>query len=145
MRENCRSFARATINRHTMQLIKKIIIGLIILVIVAAVVSLFFLNEAQRMIVGMAAGLGVINLLGVLYFVQKRGRRPWTAGLLPLGSFVMTSSPSALAASQAQPEPKSVVQAVRNSCWKASKLPHLATIAWGSRLELHKLILRAVL
>ena len=46
-----------------MQLIKKIIIGLIILVIVAAVVSLFFLNEAQRMIVGMAAGLGVINLL----------------------------------------------------------------------------------
>ena len=47
-----------------MQLIKKIIIGLIILVIVAAVVSLFFLNEAQRMIVGMAAGLGVINLLG---------------------------------------------------------------------------------
>ena len=71
MRENCRSFARATINRHTMQLIKKIIIGLIILVIVAAVVSLFFLNEAQRMIVAMAAGLGVINLLGVLYFVQK--------------------------------------------------------------------------
>ena len=54
-----------------MQLIKKIIIGLIILVIVAAVVSLFFLNEAQRMIVGMAARLGVINLLGVLYFVQK--------------------------------------------------------------------------
>mgnify|MGYP003090207931 FL=1 len=54
-----------------MQLIKKIIIGLIILVIVAAVVSLFFLNEAQRMIVGMAAVLGVINLLGVLYFVQK--------------------------------------------------------------------------
>ena len=54
-----------------MQLIKKIIIGLIILVIVAAVVSLFFLNEAQRMIVAMAAGLGVINLLGVLYFVQK--------------------------------------------------------------------------
>ena len=38
-----------------MQLIKKIIIGLIILVIIAAVVSLFFLNEAQRMIVGMAA------------------------------------------------------------------------------------------
>lgn len=71
MRENCRSFARTTINRHTMQLIKKIIIGLIILVIVAAVASLFFLNEAQRMIVGMAAGLGVINLLGVLYFVQK--------------------------------------------------------------------------
>ena len=30
-----------------MQLIKKIIIGLIILVIVAAVVSLFFLNEAR--------------------------------------------------------------------------------------------------
>ena len=74
MRENCRSFARATINRHTMQLIKKIIIGLIILVIVAAVVSLFFLNEAQRMIVGMAAGLGVINLLGVLYIVV-RGRK----------------------------------------------------------------------
>ena len=87
MRENCRSFARATINRHTMQLIKKIIIGLIILVIVAAVVSLFFLNEAQRMIVGMAAGLGVINLLGVLYFVQKnadgRSAKPKHYGIAP--------------------------------------------------------------
>mgnify|MGYP000845144078 FL=1 len=54
-----------------MQLLKKIIIVLIILVIIAAVLSLFFLNEAQRMIVGMGAGLGVINLLGLLYFVQK--------------------------------------------------------------------------
>ena len=44
---------------------------LIILVIIAAVLSLFFLNEALRMIVGMGAGLGVINLLGLLYFVQK--------------------------------------------------------------------------
>ena len=70
-----------------MQLIKKIIIGLIILVIVAAVVSLFFLNEAQRMIVGMAAGLGVINLLGVLYFVQKnadgRSEKPKHYGIAP--------------------------------------------------------------
>ena len=54
-----------------MQLIKKIIIGLIILVIVAAVVSLFFLNEAQRMIVGMAAGLGASTSSASSNFVQK--------------------------------------------------------------------------
>ena len=33
------------------------------------------------MIVGMAAGLGVINLLGVLYFVQKKCR--WNGARSP--------------------------------------------------------------
>ena len=56
-----------------MQLVKKIIIALIVLIIIAALLSLFFLNEAQRMIVGMGAGLGIINLLGLLYFVNKNG------------------------------------------------------------------------
>lgn len=56
-----------------MQLVKKIIIALIVLIIIAALISLFFLNEAQRMIVGMGAGLGIINLLGLLYFVNKNG------------------------------------------------------------------------
>ena len=56
-----------------MQLVKKIIIALIVLIIIAALISLFFLGEAQRMIVGMGAGLGVINLLGLLYFVNKNG------------------------------------------------------------------------
>ena len=56
-----------------MQLVKKIIIALIVLIIIAALISLFFLNEAQRMIVGMGAGLGIINLLGLLYFVTKNG------------------------------------------------------------------------
>ena len=54
-----------------MQLVKKIIIALIVLIIIAALISLFFLNEAQRMIVGMGAGLGIINLLGLLYFVNR--------------------------------------------------------------------------
>jgi hypothetical protein len=56
-----------------MQLVKKIIIALIVLIIIAALISLFFLGEAQRMIVGMGAGLGIINLLGLLYFVNKNG------------------------------------------------------------------------
>ena len=56
-----------------MQLVKKIIIALIVLIIIAALISLFFLNEAQRMIVGMGAGLGIITLLGLLYFVNKNG------------------------------------------------------------------------
>ena len=43
------------------------------LIIIAALISLLFLNEAQRMIVGMGAGLGIINLLGLLYFVNKNG------------------------------------------------------------------------
>ena len=56
-----------------MQLVKKIIIALIVLIIIAALISLFFLNEAQRMIVGMGAGLGIINLLGLLHLVNKNG------------------------------------------------------------------------
>ena len=56
-----------------MQLVKKIIIALIVLIIIAALISLFFLGEAQRMIVGMGAGLGIINLLGLLYYVNKNG------------------------------------------------------------------------
>lgn len=56
-----------------MQLVKKIIIALIVLIIIATLISLFFLGEAQRMIVGMGAGLGIINLLGLLYFVNKNG------------------------------------------------------------------------
>ena len=57
-----------------MKTIKKVILVLIVLVIVAALVSLPFLNEAQRMIVAMGAGLGVLNLLGLLFFRNKNSK-----------------------------------------------------------------------
>ena len=59
-----------------MKTIKKVILVLIVLVIVAALVSLPFLNEAQRMIVAMGAGLGVLNLLGLLFFLNKNCKSP---------------------------------------------------------------------
>ena len=59
-----------------MKTIKKVILVLIVLVIVAALVSLPFLNEAQRMIVAMGAGLGVLNLLGILFFLNKNSKSP---------------------------------------------------------------------
>ena len=59
-----------------MKTIKKVILVLIVLVIVAALVSLPFLNEAQRMIVAMGAGLGVLNLLGLLFFLNKNSKAP---------------------------------------------------------------------
>ena len=59
-----------------MKTIKKVIPVLIVLVIVAALVSLPFLNEAQRMIVAMGAGLGVLNLLGLLFFLNKNSKSP---------------------------------------------------------------------
>ena len=31
-------------------------------------------NEAQRMIVGMGAGLGLVNLLGLLFFLSKNSK-----------------------------------------------------------------------
>ena len=59
-----------------MKTIKKVILVLIVLVIVAALVSFPFLNEAQRMIVAMGAGLGVLNLLGLLFFLNKNSKSP---------------------------------------------------------------------
>ena len=59
-----------------MKTIKKVILVLIVLVIVAALVSLPFLNEAQRMIVAMGAGLGVLNLLGLLFFHNNKSKSP---------------------------------------------------------------------
>ena len=59
-----------------MKTIKKVILVLIVLVIIAALVSLPFLNEAQRMIVAMGAGLGVLNLLGLLFFLNKNSKSP---------------------------------------------------------------------
>ena len=59
-----------------MKTIKKVILVLIVLVIVAALVSLPVLNEAQRMIVAMGAGLGVLNLLGLLFFLNKNSKSP---------------------------------------------------------------------
>ena len=59
-----------------MKTIKKVILVLIVLVIVTAMVSLPFLNEAQRMIVAMGAGLGVLNLLGLLFFLNKNSKSP---------------------------------------------------------------------
>ena len=41
----------------------KILMTLAVLIIVATVVSFFFLNEAQRIVVLIGAALGIINLL----------------------------------------------------------------------------------
>ena len=61
-----------------MALIRKVILFLLVIVVVAAVVALPFVGEAQRMIILMGAGLGVLNLLGLLYFLCKNdnGRSP---------------------------------------------------------------------
>ncbi len=54
----------------------KILMALAVLIIVATVVSFFFLNEAQRIVVLIGAALGIINLLGLGYFFNKNaGRR----------------------------------------------------------------------
>lgn len=54
----------------------KILMVLAILIIVATVVSFFFLNDAQRIVVLIGAALGIINLLGLGYFFNKNaGRR----------------------------------------------------------------------
>ena len=54
----------------------KILMVLAFLIIVATVVSFFFLNEAQRIVVLIGAALGIINLLGLGYFFNKNaGRR----------------------------------------------------------------------
>ena len=54
----------------------KILMVLAVLIIVATVVSFFFLNEAQRIVVLIGAALGIINLLGLGYFFNKNaGRR----------------------------------------------------------------------
>lgn len=45
------------------------IIGIVI--VVAAGVAYFFLNEAQRYVVGVGLVLGVLNLLGLSYFFNK--------------------------------------------------------------------------
>lgn len=52
----------------------RIINILIILVIVAGAISAIFLNEAQRIIVGIGVALGVLNLLGIRYFFNKNNR-----------------------------------------------------------------------
>ena len=54
----------------------KILMTLAVLIIMATVVSFFFLNEAQRIVVLIGAALGIINLLGLGYFFNKNaGRR----------------------------------------------------------------------
>ena len=54
----------------------KILMVLAVLIIVATVVSFFFLNEGQRIVVLIGAALGIINLLGLGYFFNKNaGRR----------------------------------------------------------------------
>lgn len=59
-----------------MKVTNKILMVLAVLIIVATVVSFFFLDEAQRIVVLIGAALGIINLLGLGYFFNKNaGRR----------------------------------------------------------------------
>ncbi len=57
------------------QKINKIITALIILIIVCAGVACFWLNEAQRIVVGIGAFFAVINLLGMRFFFNKNNKR----------------------------------------------------------------------
>lgn len=49
------------------------IIGIVI--VVAAGVAYFFLNEAQRYVVGVGLVLGLLNLLGLSFFFNKNNRQ----------------------------------------------------------------------
>lgn len=53
----------------------RILMVLGLLIIVAAAISCFFLNEAQRIVVLLGAGLGIVNLLGLSYFFNKNSGR----------------------------------------------------------------------
>lgn len=49
---------------------------LALLILVAGIVSYFFLNDAQRIVVGIGVALALLNLLGLGYFFNKNaGRR----------------------------------------------------------------------
>lgn len=54
--------------------INRILLVLGGIIIIAALISLFFLNDVQRMVVGIGAALGVVNLLGLAYFFNKNVR-----------------------------------------------------------------------
>lgn len=56
--------------RRTNQFLKL----LALLIVLAALISLIWLNDAQRIVVGIGAGLGLINLLGLAYFFNKNTR-----------------------------------------------------------------------
>lgn len=54
--------------------INRILLALGAVIIVAALISLFFLNDAQRIVVGIGAALGIVNLLGLAFFFNKNTR-----------------------------------------------------------------------
>lgn len=49
----------------------RILMILAVLIIIAAAVACFFLNEAQRIVVAIGVALGLVNLLGLGYFFNK--------------------------------------------------------------------------
>ncbi len=55
--------------------INKIITVLIILIIVSAGLACIWLNDAQRIVVGIGTFFAVINLLGMRFFFNKNNKR----------------------------------------------------------------------
>lgn len=54
--------------------INRILLALGVVIVLAALISLFFLNDPQRIVVGIGAALGLVNLLGLAYFFNKNVR-----------------------------------------------------------------------
>ena len=57
--------------RLNSRLTNRIVLWLILVVLLSGAVSCFFLNEAQRIFVGIGVVLCLINLLGLRYFLNK--------------------------------------------------------------------------
>ncbi len=55
--------------------INQIILTLIVLIILAGTISLYWLNDAQKVVVAIGVGFGVLNLLGMFFFFNKNKGR----------------------------------------------------------------------
>ncbi len=55
--------------------INRIITILIILIVISAGIACIWLNEAQRIVVGIGAFFAIINLLGMRFFFNKNNKR----------------------------------------------------------------------
>lgn len=55
--------------------INRMLLILGVVIILVSFVSMIWLNEAQRLVVLIGAGLGILNLLGLAFFVYKNANR----------------------------------------------------------------------
>lgn len=55
--------------------INRMLLILGVVIVLVSFVSMIWLNEAQRLVVLIGAGLGILNLLGLAFFVNKNANR----------------------------------------------------------------------